>query len=430
VRRLLTLSALIYALIFIGLSSLRGEILALALPLILYLGASLLMRPERLQLQIERQASAERVEEGSSAQVTLSVRNQGAPLQELLFEDLVPAGVQPQRSRHRLLAPLAESERLTWSYRFEARRGSYDFDAVQVTARDPFGLFHYTERRSAPWHIIVMPRRTPLRRLSIRPLATHGYAGPVPARVGGSGVDFFGVRAYQPGDPLRWINWRISARHRQALFTNEFQQERIADVGVILDARRRSDIQGPHERLFDHGVRAAASLAEAFLGDGNRVGLLVYGGFLDWVFPGYGKQQRERIMRALATAKTGESLVFETLDYLPTRFFPARSQIVLVSPLCREDQPVLFRLRARGYQLLVVSPDPVQFEASFLDPTPETALALRIANLERTLLFRRLRRAGVQIVDWRVDRPLSQAVRVAMRGSAVWARGMALGVGP
>ena len=56
-------------------------------------------------------------------------------------------------------------------------------------------------------------------------------------------MSFWGVREYQMGDSLRHINWKIAARRmiaaRQAqeLFTNEFEQERIADVGLILDAR-------------------------------------------------------------------------------------------------------------------------------------------------------------------------------------------------
>ncbi|MCL7455525.1 MAG: DUF58 domain-containing protein [Anaerolineae bacterium] len=41
-----------------------------------------------------------------------------------------------------------------------------------------------------------------------------------PARAGPAPI--FGVREYQAGDPRRWINWRVSARHPRSLFTNEF----------------------------------------------------------------------------------------------------------------------------------------------------------------------------------------------------------------
>jgi uncharacterized protein (DUF58 family) len=235
-------------------------------------------------------------------------------------------------------------------------------------------------------------------------------------------VEFFGVREYQVGDPRRWINWRVSARHPRTIFTNEFEQERIADVGLILDARRRNDIRLEGEVLFEHAVRATASLAEVFLSDGNRVGLLVYGGFLRWTFPGYGKVQRERILRALARAETGESMVFESLEYLPTRYFPARSQLILISPLCKEDLPVLTRLRARGYQLLVISPNPVTFEEKALGTRPGVPLASRIARLERSLLLRKMPQAGIQIVDWRVDEPFDQAIHASLGRLPHWFR--------
>jgi uncharacterized protein (DUF58 family) len=258
--------------------------------------------------------------------------------------------------------------------------------------------------------------------MGIRPLRTRGHAGPVPARQGGSGIDFFGVREYQPGDPRRWINWRASARHPAALYTNEFQQERIADVGLMLDARSRHDVRVSGHSLFEHSIRATASLADVFLRDGNRVGLLVFGEYLDWTFPGYGKVQRERILRALARARPGESQVFDSLENVPTRFFPAQSQLVLVSPLSKDDLPVLLRLRARGYQLLVIRPDPVSFEVLGLQPSRPVGLAERILHAERALVRRGLQQAGVQLVDWQVDRPFDQVLHSSLGRVPQWFR--------
>jgi uncharacterized protein (DUF58 family) len=235
-------------------------------------------------------------------------------------------------------------------------------------------------------------------------------------------VAFFGVREYQLGDPLRRLNWRVSARHSHRLFTNEFEQERITDVGLILDARQRNNVRGTAGSLFEHAVAATASLATTFLNDGNRVGLLVYGGFLNWTFPGYGKMQRKRILESLAQAKTGESLIFESFDYFPTRFFPSKSQLVLVSPLCQEDLAVLIRLCARGYQVLVVSPDPVSFETRALRDQPGVGLASRIARLERSLLLHKLRRGGVQVVNWQVERPLERVIRASLGPTPQWFR--------
>jgi len=248
----------------------------------------------------------------------------------------------------------------------------------------------------------------------IRPPRTGIYAGPVPARQGGPGVEFFGVREYQPGDPLRWVNTRASARHQEALFVNEFEQERVVDVGLILDARRQSDVRRGRKSMFEYSIQATAALADVFLNAGNRVGLFSYGRSQNWTLPGYGKVQRQRILLALARAEQGEGDVFERLVHLPTRLFPTRSQLVLISPLLRHDSEMLTQLRARGYRLLVISPDPVAFEEKDLPADKAINLATRLARLERQLLLDQLRQADIRVLDWRVDRPLPQVVHATL----------------
>ena len=266
----------------------------------------------------------------------------------------------------------------------------------------------------APGQIFVVPEVIRLRRVEIRPRRTQVYAGQIPARQGGAGVEFYGVREYQPGDPTRWINARATARNPQNLFVNQFEQERVADVGIILDARRQSDVRTHDGALFEYAIQAAGALADTFLHRGNRVGLLMYGRSLDWTLPGYGKVQRERILRALARAETGDLPVLERLDYLPTRLFPARSQIVLISPLLPHDLEMLASLRARGYQLLVISPDPIGFEQRDLSEQPETATATRLAQIERALLLQRCRRTGITVIDWPTELPFQQVAEAAL----------------
>ena len=421
-RRLALIGGLAYLLLLVGLATLNGKLLVLTLPLLSYLGAAVLSGPRQLRLRATRTISDDRVTQGTSVGIELSLTNDAAALEEVLVEDIVPESLTLTSGESRVLVSLPRGATVTLEYTVVGTRGHFDFRGVRVSANDHLGIIQRQIHLPAPGRIVVLPNPLRLRQVGIRPLRTRAYAGPIPARQGGSGVEFFGVREYQLGDPLRWINWRANARHPRALFTNEFQQERIADVGLILDARQRSNVKGMEDSLFEYAVRATASLAEAFLDDGNRVGLLIYGAVRDWTFPGYGKIQRERILQALARASTADSIVFDRLDYLPTRLFPARSQLVLISPVREDDLPILVRLRARGYQLLVISPDPVAFEAQALGLQPETALAPRIAHLERVLLARRMRQAGIRFVDWRVDRPLDQAIHTSLGRVPHWFR--------
>ena len=429
------LGGLVFGLLFLGLALLRGELLALALPLLVYLGAGLLGRPEPPRLRVVRTLSADRVRPGEPVTVTLTVENEGPALPELAIVDRVPEGLRVRavvggRGGPRALGPLPPGGRLKLEYQVRGGRGGYRFLGVELTAQEPLGLSGFTRVEEAPALLLVLPEATGLRRVEVRPRRTRPYAGPTPARQSGPGVEIHGVREYRPGDPLRWLSARAIARHPERLYIKEFEPERTADVGLILDARRRANVVGggTGQSLLEHGVQAAAALAEALLAGGHRVGLLVYGGHLDWVFPGAGRLQREKILRALARVELGASPVFQGFEHLPTRLFPARSQIVLISPLLPGDEGPLIALRARGYALWVISPDPIAFELKRRDREAGTKtktraeaeaweLARRIARVERALLLRRLRQAGALVLEWDVEVPFPQFAEAAFRRS-------------
>ncbi len=278
-------------------------------------------------------------------------------------------------------------------------------------------------RVEAKGRLFVLPPVTRLRHIAIRPRRTRVYAGTIPARAGGPGTEFFGVREYQPGDPPHSINWRASARSIELLYSNEYQQERVADVGIMVDGRlRTNEFAGGHS-LFEHSVQAAASIADALLNQGNRVGLLLYSAYLGWTLPGYGRIQRERILHALANARTGDSQVFSDLENIPTRLFPPESQIIFVSPLIEDDLKPLIQLRAQGYDVLVVSPNPVKFELSYLGRSnPNVDLAGRVLHLERVLLLQRLQRANIQVLDWDVQEPFDLLVKRKLSHAPAWLR--------
>lgn len=413
-NRLVVLGGLIYLIILIGVASLTGSVLALVMPLLLFLGAGLLFGPIDPQLAFAREIHAERLEAGTPVTVTLTVTNEGKKLELVRIQDAPPSGLEILEGETAVISQLAAGQSIQLQYTLSGKRGRYDFGDVRVLAMDLLGVLKRETAVGvpAPFELLLYPEVTRVNgRIPIRPRETKAYAGAIPARIGGSGIDFFGIRPYQKGDSLRHINWRANARHPGAVFTNEFEQERVADVGIILDARQRTNVQIGEQSLFEHSILAAATLAGAFLSDGNRVSLLSYGGLLDWTVPGYGKLQQERILQSLARAQLGDSMVFDKLEHLPARFFPPKSQIVLVSPLASDDADLLPRLRARGYQVLIISPDPIDFELSLLAENKLVETATRIARVERELLNRKLRQAGIQVVDWSVSTPLDHLLR-------------------
>ncbi|MCB0197033.1 MAG: DUF58 domain-containing protein [Anaerolineae bacterium] len=413
-KKIILLSLTLYSLLAAGLITRNGAYLALAVPLMVYLGAAVLFTPAEPQLRVSRTLSRERATFDQPVAVTVTITNDGPLLEAVFLKDSVPPTLTVTEGQSATVTTLRPGDTVELRYTVRGKRGLYRFSTLTVTVSDPFGLFQTQIELSAPAQFFVLPELVKVQRAAIRPRRVGLYSGQIPARQGAPGVEFFGVREYQAGDPLRWVNARATARYPQTLFVNEFEQERMVDVGLIVDARRQSDVQNGGESLFEYSIQAAAALTETFLGGGNRVGLLVYGRSINWTFPGYGKVQHERIMRALAQAEQGVGEVFERLEHLPTWLFPLHSQIVLVSPLLAHDAEELIALRARGYRVLVISPNPIAFEHRALPPGPSLDVAVRVAHIERNTLFRKLRQAHIRVVDWPVTLPFYQVAHTAL----------------
>jgi uncharacterized repeat protein (TIGR01451 family) len=394
----------------------------LAIPLILYLLSSLWHAPEKVHLRAERSLNAERVKTGDEVTVTLTVSNLGSVLEEVLLEDQIPAGLEVTEGSVQRLVALPAGGTISWVYTLKGKRGYYGLAKVHATVFELLGLVKLEQDLPTNGQLFILPPVLRLRRVVIQPRRTRIFSGVIPARIGGSGVEFFGVREYQQGDSPRWINWRATARCPQNIFSNEYEQERSADVGLILDGRLRTNDFGDRS-IFEYSVLATAALADTFLNEGNRVGLLFYGRQISWTMPGYGKVQSERILHDLSRLEPGDSQNFNEL-YVPRHLFPSRSQLVLVSPLVTEDYEVLAALRLRGYHLLVVSPNPVTFEIAGMVETRANLLARRIVHLQRAVLLRQLRGAGIHVVDWDTSLPFEKIAKRDLEQRTILPRGL------
>ena len=420
--RSLFLGFITYALVIAGVATVHGEFIAIALPFVVYLLAGYLFTPDEIKLEATRHLSAERTSPNADVIVTVTIANHGSHLEEVLIEDLVPAdlAIRSGSSRHLLRLPKGSS--FTFAYTVSGPRGGYGFEHVRVQVNDHLRVASREVQIQARGQLFVFPTVTRLRYVTIRPRRTRAYAGTIPAQVGGAGIEFFSVREYHQGDSPRIINWRLSAHQEDMLYSNEFQQERVADVGIVLDGRLRTNEFARGHSLFEYSVQAAAALADALLTQGNRVGMLVYAAFLRWSLPGYGKVQRERILHSLAHARPGGSEVFADLEHLPTRLFPPKSQIIMVSPLHESDLMPLIYLRAQGYQVLIVSPNPIKFELSYLPKSRNVELAGRVIHMERTLLLQKMQRASIQVLDWDVAEPFDLVVKRMLSRPPAWLR--------
>lgn len=410
-QRLFALVALVFAIALLAVLSLDIPLLLLTVPILVYATIGVLNAPAAVDVTITRRVTPARCRPQEPFTVQLTLVNRGPTIDELAIRDPLPAGVNAIDGATSLLTRAPAGATLTLTYRAQAPRGTYRWRRTWLRVGDRFGIWERLQRPDTPATVQVMPalNETPLK-LVVRPRQNRPIAGSIPARLGGSGLDFFQVRGYQPGDTLRRINWKATARRENEILTNEFEQERVSDIGLILDTRRSVMMRQADPTLFEAAIAATGQLATHFLQAGNRVSLLIYGDSLGYTIPGYGKVQRQRIIEALTEATLSRGDVFERLGRLPIQLFTPRSQVIFISSVAASDVAVLRQMRASGYELLVIALDAVAFEAQRLPRSDAANIAARIAAIDRALVLRTLRQAGIRVAPWRIDRPLADVL--------------------
>lgn len=394
-----------------GLILAQPALLLLAIPLATHLTIGLAFSRGTRELQVRRVLSAQRVHEGDPIEVELSVENTGTDL------DLVMTTEEQALSGHRLegttslAARLPNGGSLLLSYATQPARGFYPLEGPHIYVRDVLGFATWEGDLPCPTPLWVFPRYDPVGRVGLSPRQTLSVPGSARSRRGGEGVQFLATRPYVPGDNLRHINWKALARRGQTV-VNLYEEERAAEVTLVLDGRDRVYRPLGGRQPFEHAVRACAALCDSAVRDGHRTSLLLYGERLEWVFSSSGRVHREKLLQGLARADLGSSEAFSDLGNLPSRLFPSGSSVIIVSPFVPGDEEALGMLRARGYDVLALVPTLPTPEGAEQEPT---RLARRFIALERELMLQVLMSAGIRVAVWDINRPLGAAVKAAWR---------------
>jgi uncharacterized protein (DUF58 family) len=406
------------ALAVLGLAIRNAELALLSIPALFYcatllISATLLAAPH---IEAQRRVDRFRIPEEETLEVSVAMASRGKSHPMILANDITPAGTSTRSGVTYFQGPLESGllqDRI--SYVLTGVRGVYQFTAIQALICSRFGLAVQETAIEAPIELRFLPSREKLGPIHIRPRRTRAFAGPIRSNLPGSGVDFYGCRTFIEGDDIRRINWRAYARTNELIIC-DYEQERITDVNLILDARVRAHAFIGNRHTFEFATQATASLAASFCDQGNNVGLLVYGDVLNWVFPGVGRSQSDRILDALCQAQLASKIAFEDLRHIPARLFPPYSQLVLVScNLDEADIETLALLKSRGYSILFVSINTLPLEKVELPQSDETDLAARIAYLRRSLYLGSLARYGVQVADWDPGNSLGETLERSRR---------------
>jgi uncharacterized protein (DUF58 family) len=346
---------------------------------------------------------------GRPAEVAYRWRNAGRRAARLRIREIRPellGGAQPPR---RIAIPAGGAVRDVVTVT-PVRRGRERAGVLAVDSVGPLGLGVRRTTLALPWDAVVYPPLVPARqRAWIAQAARRREPGLVAARRLGQGRLFESLREWVPGDDLRRIDWKATAK-RGKVIARQYEAERRQRVLLVLDTGRLLAEEIAGAARLDHAVRAALELAYAATQHDDDVGVMTFAdGVRHFVAPQRGRAGLKRVLDVLAVV---EPVPVEpdypgAFRYLAVRSRKRALTVLFTDVIDRFASEALVAnvasLRPRHLPLAVTLRNPAidRVAASRPATAPE---AFRKAAAEELVRAREealghMRRAGVEVVD-------------------------------
>jgi uncharacterized protein (DUF58 family) len=307
-----------------------------------------------------------------------------------------------------IVAPGAATEELLDF--LPVRRGKASGGTLDLRIRGPWRLAWRQGRRALPWNVTVYPS---LRHAALRALATQTQrrqvAGFRNTRRIGEGRLFESLKEWVPGDEIRSIDWKATARHGKAM-SRQYEDERRQHVMIVIDAGRLLTAEVDGRARLESAIDTALQLAHSAVQHDDNVGLLVFADQVQqFIAPTRGRRALGQLLEALAAV---EGRLVESNYPVAFAWLAARSRkraltVFLTDVVDRTASDALLAqagaLRPRHVPLVVVFRDPAlertaSLRATTLDEAYTRAAAEELLEA-RELALGELRSRGVLVLD-------------------------------
>ncbi|WP_459735632.1 DUF58 domain-containing protein [Peribacillus sp. N1] len=286
-------------------------------------------------LTVERKVNKRECQAGESVEIALTfTRKNRLPLLFMVVEEELPQKMEDRGFQRKIIIFPGFKRTFSMSYTLEnLQRGEHSFQSIRFWIGDFFGLVEKEAIYSSPMKITVFPRYHELAYSDLDRVFNQGAVVSAKKTQREHSV-VSGVREYQPGDQLSWINWKATARTSE-IMTKEFEVQKNRDVFIMLD-EKPSD-------LFEESIEMAASIAHALLKRGMEIGYVSRRSRL--IIPAAaGNSQKRKIFHRLV--KEEPRVENDLNEKIRKGILPANAVVIfIVSDLTLEKVDLLSALR-------------------------------------------------------------------------------------
>lgn len=296
------------------------------------------------------------IEEDDYLEVEIRLKNKSfIPLFNFILADELPCAEPFLKRKLVLVSSLASHSYLNLKYRCLCpRRGKYRVGPFSLYLFDPWGIFFIKKTYRICSELYVYPRIFNIRRFPPLTKGNVPWFGIDTSRVSGDEHDFFGVREYKPGDPIKRIHWLSTAR-KSSLIVKEFQQRAFFSASIIFGLQKDKNFGEGKQTVAEYTIKIAASIANYLIHSGASLELIARAGEMIHLPSNKGPEHLDDIFRALATAQPAATAGLGAVLDQYADFIPANT--TLISIMLDEDWrhiPHLLAMEKRDISLIPV----------------------------------------------------------------------------
>ena len=246
--------------------------------------------------------------------ITLTQRGRGPGIDLRVLPVRLPLGVDPMPPDGVAAPMLKRGEQARLRLGLCCRkRGVYALKGYRVETDFPFALVNAYRFYPLPRALLVYPRFTVLRELSLPQGYRHNPGGVALKATQGDSFELLGNREYQDGDAIRNINWRATARLQTAI-VREYTQEYFLRVGVVLDTHVSKGARAAEQENFERGVSLCAAVSDYMARQDYLVDIFAAGPHLYHLTTGQSLSYLDEILDILACVEANPQEPFSELE--------------------------------------------------------------------------------------------------------------------
>jgi len=253
-------------------------------------------------ISIVRQAK-EKCIAGETIRVEITIINNNIfPLFNVCVEDFIE-GMPDENNKRTFFEYIPKKSFKKSAYQLHCKkRGKYTLGSIRLYFFDMLGMISFNRNYPSYSTLYVYPKTFSISRFPPLKRGNLPWFGVETRRTSGDEDEFFGLREFKQGDPIKKIHWLSTAR-KGKLIVKEFQKISFYRASILFALNREENIGRAEESVGEYIIKVASSIAKYLTEKDVGIELMAHAERLYHFPPNKGTQYLDELMEFFASAK-------------------------------------------------------------------------------------------------------------------------------